>query len=95
MFPDKIQLKDKNKLFIAWPDGSESYIRLANLRRACPCAICNADRETQGPNYIPLYNDDEISIVNIKVIGYYGINVVWKDGHNTGIYEFSQLKQLN
>lgn len=95
MFPDKLEIREKEKLFIAWSDGTESQIRLANLRRACPCAICNADREQQGPDYIPLFNDAEIKVTNIKVVGYYGINIQWKDGHNTGIYEFNQLKKLS
>jgi len=95
MFPDKIEIKEKKKLLIAWPDGTQSDIRLVNLRRACPCAICNADREAQGPDYIPLYSDAETTVSNIKVVGYYGINIQWKDGHNTGIYEFNHLKKLS
>lgn len=95
MFPEKIEIREKKLLFITWQDGGITQIRLVNLRRACPCALCNADRESQGPDYIPLYNDDEITITNIKVMGYYGINVEWKDGHNTGIYEFNHLKKIS
>lgn len=94
MLPDKIEIKDKTKLYIAWPDNSESVIRLVNLRRACPCAVCNAEREEQGPDYIPIYNDDQIAVKDIKLMGYYGIKIRWKDGHDTGIYEFSHLQKL-
>ncbi|MGE5402059.1 MAG: DUF971 domain-containing protein [Ignavibacteriales bacterium] len=95
MAPVQIKIKDKKFLFIRWGDTSESSIRLANLRRVCPCAVCNAERDRQGNDYIPLYNDDEVTIMNVKIVGYYGINVQWKDGHNLGIYDYEGLKRLS
>jgi DUF971 family protein len=64
------------------------------LRRNCPCAICQNEREGENPGYIPIYGDDEISVKDIKLVGGYGINVVWKDDHNEGIYSFGLLKRL-
>ena len=94
MFPEQIKVQNKKILYIKWDDGSESKIKLANLRRNCPCALCNSDREKQGMNYIPLYNENEITIENVNVIGYYALSLSWKDGHKTGIYEFERLKNL-
>ncbi len=31
------------ELAIAWNDGTESYLKLEMLRRACPCAACGGE----------------------------------------------------
>lgn len=95
MFPSEIKVLEKKYLFIRWDDGGESRIRLANLRRYCPCAVCQEDYKTRGVNFIPLYNDKELAVEDIVIKGNYALNVKWKDGHSTGIYEFSQLKNLS
>ena len=32
------------ELAIAWSDGSESYFKLSDLRRLCPCAECGGEK---------------------------------------------------
>lgn len=93
MLPLKINTAD-NFLLVLWDNGSEAKYKLANLRKACPCAICSSEKENRGDSYIPIYTGDQLHISDIKVIGNYGINIIWKDGHNTGIYEFNQLSKL-
>ena len=82
-------------LFIKWDDGSENMIKLANLRRNCPCALCASEREVQSSSYIPIYLDEQLTINNIELIGNYAVGIGWKDNHNTGIYNFEQLKKLS
>ncbi len=94
MRPSKIKIADNKALSILWEDGEETNIPLRNLRRNCPCAICQNEREGENPGYIPIYGDDEISVKDIKLIGGYAINVVWKDDHNEGIYAYELLKRL-
>lgn len=94
MKPVKLKIKDKQYLSITWDNGEESSIKLANLRKNCPCATCNAEREEQGNTYIPIYLSDQLGVSQIKMVGYYAIAVSWKDGHNTGIYEFDHLLEL-
>lgn len=94
MTPSKISLKDEKFLHIKWSDNTESDIKLANLRMACPCALCAAEREEKGAKYIPLYNKDEIIPEAINVVGNYAVTISWADKHNTGIYLFDYLKKL-
>ena len=94
MNPTKIQIKDSS-LFIDWDDGDSTEISLKKLRRNCPCAYCSKDREEESDSYIPIYSDHQIAISEIHTIGSYAIGVKWKDGHNTGIFEFSHLKNLS
>ncbi len=65
------------------------------LRRACPCATCRgeggyAGRFATDPELRP--GEDELA--DISLVGAYGLNAVWADGHNTGIYTYATLHEL-
>jgi DUF971 family protein len=94
MSPLKIQVKDKKYLYIQWDDNSESRILLSVLRKNCPCANCVADRHNQPASYIPLLSEVHLTLVKIEPIGSYAIRLYWKDGHDTGIYNYEFLKEL-
>lgn len=93
MSPTKIQINDSN-LLINWDDGVLTEIPLKELRRNCPCAFCKKEKEEQSTTYIPLYSNFQVAVSEIKLVGSYAVGVKWKDGHNTGIFEYSNLKQL-
>ena len=94
MTPLNISVKEKTKLVINWNDDTNTIIKLTNLRKNCPCAVCKAEKDEQSKSYIPIYSDEQITISNLKVIGQYALKVEWKDGHQTGLYEFDFLKEL-
>lgn len=95
MSPVQIKVLESKDLFIKWNDKTESNISLLELRKSCPCATCMAEKDNQSSTYIPLYTSDQLKIIKIEMVGYYAIGITWKDGHNTGIYEFSFLKLLS
>lgn len=70
-------------------------IPFATLRRACPCAACRGE-----PGYVgrfardPELRPDEDELADIKLVGAYGLNAIWADGHDTGIYTFEHLRRL-
>jgi DUF971 family protein len=39
------------ELAVKWDDGSETYIPLERLRRACPCAGCHGETDILGNVY--------------------------------------------
>ena len=92
--PVKINLSADKNLLIEWNNNSNSSFDLTMLRRFCPCAICLADREKHGKNYIPIFGKDQVTIESIKPVGNYAIALKWKDGHDTGIYEYLFLMNL-
>ncbi|HVO75541.1 MAG TPA: DUF971 domain-containing protein [Ignavibacteriaceae bacterium] len=94
MEPVQIKILEKKKLCIKWDDDSESLIKLETLRKLCPCATCVTEREKQSKTYIPIFNNNEIEISGINPVGSYAVGITWKDGHNTGIYEFQYLMKL-
>ncbi len=92
--PAEIRLRKNSELFLRWEDGTENIIPPELLRRLCPCASCKTERESQGRNYIPLFNQSQITISSLTKVGRYAIAVSWRDGHNTGIYDYTHLKLL-
>lgn len=93
MQPKKLQLVDNKYLVIEWEDNSELKLSLHKMRMMCPCAICSELRLNQGKSYIPFFLTDQIRVSNIEMVGNYAIKIDWKDGHSTGIYEFSSLQK--
>ena len=94
MYPDKILLFDSEHILIKWNNQTEQKIRLIDLRKNCPCAICKAEREHHKDWSHVFFTSDELKIVDMKIIGSYALNIVWADGHNTGIYEFKKLTNI-
>lgn len=95
MKPNKIQSIENEYLLIYWDDGSKSKIRLMDLRKYCPCAICSENREHHQDWSHVFFTSSELTITEIKIVGHYALNIIWADGHNTGIYEFDMLKKMN
>ncbi len=86
-----------NELAVKWSDGTESFISLADLRRACPCAGCKGETDIMGNVYKnppqPL-TPKAFELVRLITVGGYAIQPVWADGHATGIYSFEYLKHI-
>lgn len=95
MKPVEIKVSRKNGLQLMWEDKNETKVSLKKLREFCPCATCLTIREKQSTAYIPIFNDSQILVRDIQTVGSYAINIKWKDGHDTGIYEYSFLKKLS
>ena len=79
-------------------EGVEISITLEVLRKSCPCANCNGEKDVFGNVYKAppkKLNDDAFQIRQIGLVGHYAIRVFWEDGHSNGIYTFDILKSLN
>jgi DUF971 family protein len=85
-----------DELAISWNDGSESFIKLETLRRACPCAACGGEPDVLGNVLRPPvdYTDQSFQLVGFEMVGGYALQPRWADGHSTGIYSFTYLRRL-
>ncbi len=95
---------------VLWADGHETRIPLVALRRACPCATCQHERHeragalapaAQGPPPKPSSlsvvrgpSVAELAIAGTVPVGRYAVQIVWADGHSTGIYSYELLRSL-
>ena len=84
------------ELAIAWADGKESYLDLETLRRACPCAGCQGEPDATGRVVKPpvSYNERSFFLSDYQPVGGYAVQLRFGDGHGTGIYSFSYLREL-
>ena len=86
-----------DELAVKWDDGSESFIKLEKLRRACPCAGCKGETDVMGNLYIappkPL-RPEAFQLRGLAHVGGYALQPQWADGHSTGLYSFEMLKRL-
>lgn len=93
--PKNIQ-KIGSELAIAWEDGTESYLPLEPLRRACPCASCGGEPDVLGKVIRPdvTYHPGSFELSGWEIVGGYGFQPRWADGHRSGIYPFRFLHKL-
>ena len=86
-----------SELAVKWDNGTESFIALEKLRRYCPCASCNVERDIMGNLYKgpdkPL-GPRSFQIVRLNNVGGYAIQPQWGDGHNSGLYSYDYLQRL-
>ncbi len=80
---------------IEWDDGSESMYDFDQLRWACPCATCRGEMGRPGVlDFTDRLTAEQTELVGIEQVGRYAIMLTWADGHNTGIYTYRYLKEL-
>ncbi|WP_313429678.1 gamma-butyrobetaine hydroxylase-like domain-containing protein [Pseudomonas sp.] len=75
-------------LALQWADA-EALISHARLRGACPCSQCRAAR-LQGR--VSLVSED-VRVEQVVAQGY-GVQLVFSDGHERGIYPWTHLRDL-
>jgi len=92
MRPKEI-LEHEGQLEIVWSDGSESRFPYDFLRNHCPCAVC-VDEWTGERKQLVLLLPSNFHPVTIEPVGNYAVQITWSDGHNSGIYSFRSLKEL-
>ena len=86
-----------NALAIKWDDQKESFVPLQSLRRSCPCASCQGEKDIMGNVYQrapkPL-TTEAFALIRLTKVGGYALRPVWADGHDTGLFSFDYLRQL-
>lgn len=83
-----------DKLRILWQDGAASEYALHELRMSCPCAGC-VDEMTGQRILQPAQIPGDIYLTAIHYVGRYALQFVWSDGHDTGLYAYTMLRELS
>jgi DUF971 family protein len=85
------------ELAIKWKDGSETFVALEKLRKACPCAGCQGEQDVMGNLYkgpAKKLRAESFELKRMGPVGGYALQPVWGDGHSTGIYTFEMIRRL-
>jgi DUF971 family protein len=80
-------------LDIIWQDGHTTRYDFSALRWLCPCAHCRGEMGMPGwLDTNPTLTDEQTRMVDIHLVGNYAVAPAWADGHHTGYYTFTLLR---
>ena len=83
------------RIRFSWGDGRRSDYDWEYLRWRCPCATCSGEGEfageLQGRTQL---GADETEMVDLELVGRYAVKPTWRNGHDTGIFTFRNLRGL-
>ena len=89
---------DRNRrvLTITWSDEHESSFPFDGLRAICPCVECMGGHENMGeppdPRLVRDTPDQGLNLERAEPVGSYALRFYWSDGHSTGIYTWTLLR---
>jgi len=99
----KVHKTSGNSMDIEWNDGHRSNYTFVYLRDACPCALCNDEREKDGrepgdppkpvAGALPLFKA-LARPSDVEPVGKYAMRFTWNDGHQHGIYSWQYLREV-
>ena len=94
--PVSLSKDGDERLVIQWNDGHRSVYHWRHLRKHCPCATCQEQRE-KPPDPFRILKPNELvplAPVSMPRVGRYAYKIVWSDGHDSGIYTLQHLREL-
>ena len=78
---------------IEWADGHATVYDFTALRYLCPCAFCRGEAGLPGwLDSAPQLTDEQTRMTDIHLVGNYAVSPHWGDGHSTGFYTFTLLR---
>jgi len=94
--------REQRQMSVRWQDGHHSVFGFDLLRKECPCAMCGDQRRQRaaggGLDLLvlsgPILRLGEVQATDVKPVGRYALSFVWSDGHDSGIYTFTLLRDL-
>lgn len=99
----KVNLTAGTGVEIDWKDGHRSSYTFPYLRDACPCALCDDEREKSGrkpgeppklaPGALPLFKA-AAKATAAEQVGKYALRFAWNDNHDLGIYSWAYLREI-
>ncbi len=101
--PARLDLKKDRGLTIEWADGTTSYYSIAYLRRMSPSAEARQLREEMARNPLTVLPPPKragaaggaLVAESAEMVGNYAIRIRFSDGHDTGIYSWRYLREID
>lgn len=97
--PAKLDLKKDRGLTIEWADGATSYYTIAYLRRMSPSADMRQLRDEMQSNPLAVLPSSgtggPVTAVDAELVGNYALKIRFSDGHETGIYSWTYLREID
>ncbi len=98
--PTKLDLKKDEALTVTWSDGRVSRYPIAYLRKLSPSADARALREEMDRNPLTVLpasaaTSGPLTATGAELVGNYAIKITFSDGHDTGIYSWRYLREID
>lgn len=100
--PAKLDLKKDHGLTVEWTDGTTSFYPIAYLRRMSPSADARQLRTEQAKNPLTVLPASAarsaggpLAAESAEMVGNYAIRIRFSDGHDTGIYSWAYLREID
>ncbi|MFW5783307.1 MAG: P-loop NTPase [Spirochaetota bacterium] len=84
---------DDDSVTLRWPDGTTHTVANRKLRASCQCALC-VDEFTGEQKLDPDALPEGIRANDVATVGNYAISIEWNDGHTTGFFPYSRIREL-
>ncbi len=82
---------DPTILTVTWEGGDQSALPAALLRKEAMDAHSKSERFHKGEVSVA----EGIWITQMSLVGAYGVNLHFSDGHDKAVYPFTYLKELS
>lgn len=99
--PSHLDLDREKGLTVTWPDGAESFYPIAHLRKFSPSAEMRVLREQIESNPLTVLpqsmadHEGPVTALSAELVGNYALRITFSDGHHTGIYSWSYLREID
>ncbi|QOI99090.1 MAG: DUF971 domain-containing protein [Phycisphaeraceae bacterium] len=100
--PIRMDLKKDRGLTVEWADGTTSYYSVAYLRRMSPSADMRRLREEMSKNPLTVLpsgggggGGGVLRAESAELVGNYAVKIRFSDGHDTGIYSWEYLREID
>lgn len=92
-FPEQLNnSKAQGTLELVWQDGGRQVLSHAFLRAHCKCTQCQSLRLIGGVEALEAAAG--VRVEDLKTVGAYGVQLIFSDGHERGIYPWEYLRTL-
>jgi DUF971 family protein len=99
--PLHLDLKKDRGLTVAWDDGTTSFYSIVYLRKMSPSADNRTLKEQLKKNPLTVLpasvakQTGPITALDAEFVGNYAIKIRFSDGHDTGLYSWRYLREID
>ncbi|MEM9296506.1 MAG: DUF971 domain-containing protein [Planctomycetota bacterium] len=98
--PSSLDLNPQHGLTVRWSDGRISIYPVAYLRRLSPSAETRGQREAEAANPLLVLKSapvpaEDLRAESAELVGNYALRIRFSDGHDTGLYAWDYLRQID
>jgi DUF971 family protein len=98
--PQHLDLERDRGLTVHWADGTRSFYPVEYLRRMSPSAEARTLREEMTRNPLTVLpsgrrQEGPLRALDAELVGHYAVRIRFSDGHDTGIYSWRYLREID